>query len=156
MGRQLVARYDLETRIGTGGMGAVWQATDVTLNRAVAVKLLDLDETAIPDAADRFVREAQIAASLSHPNIVRVFDYGIDQSTAFIVMELLAGPTLAERLAQEGPMGLDPGHKTREYCVRRRQYRQGSRFWSCSPRGSDDGRDCSNRRSHWNSCLLSS
>ena len=82
VGRHLAARYDLEELISTGGMGAVWRATDETLHRVVAVKLLELDEGVIPDAAERFLREAQIAASLIHPNIVSVFDYGVDGSTA--------------------------------------------------------------------------
>ena len=86
VGRHLAARYDLEELISAGGMGAVWRATDETLHRVVAVKLLELDEGMIPDAAARFRREAQIAASLIHPHIVSVFDYGVDGSTAFLVM----------------------------------------------------------------------
>ena len=104
--RKLASRYELEELISQGDLGAVWRATDETLHRVVAVKLLELDE-AIPDATEQFRSEAQAAASLVHPNIVTVFDYGIDGSTAYVVMELLAGPTLAEQLANSGPLQLD-------------------------------------------------
>jgi len=81
----------------------VWEATDELLDRKVAVKILALDEAASAGATERFRREAQIAASINHPNIVTVFDTGVDGPTAFLVMELLAGPTLAQELAESGP-----------------------------------------------------
>jgi len=94
-------RYRLGNEIGRGGMSTVYEATDELLGRSVAIKLLELDEATLPEAKERFRREAQIAASLNHPNIVTIYDSGIDSTTAFLVMELLAGPTLdrADKLA---------------------------------------------------------
>jgi serine/threonine protein kinase len=97
--RILADRYRLGEEIGRGGMSVVVKATDERLGRTVAVKLLELDETASPGAIERFRREAQIAASLNHPNIVTVFDTGVDGTTAFLVMELLPGPNLVRKVA---------------------------------------------------------
>jgi serine/threonine protein kinase len=85
-------------------MSSVWEATDELLGRKVAVKILTLDEDAAPGVTERFRREARLAASVNHPNIVTVFDTGVDGSTAFLVMELLSGPTLAQKLVQSGPL----------------------------------------------------
>ena len=105
--RFLSSRYRLGGEIGRGGMSVVFEATDERLGRKVAVKLLELDERGNPGATDRFRREALIAASLNHPNIVSIFDTGVDGSTAFIVMELLSGPTLAAKLSESGPLPVD-------------------------------------------------
>ncbi|MGL5908466.1 MAG: serine/threonine-protein kinase, partial [Phycicoccus sp.] len=101
--RRLAGRYVLESPIGHGGMGQVWRATDTVLGRAVAVKTIDLHR--IPDqaGAERFEREARVTASLNHPNVVTVHDSGVEGDTAFLVMELLPGPSLAERMT-EGPL----------------------------------------------------
>jgi serine/threonine-protein kinase len=82
-------------------MGQVYLAQDESLTRHVAVKTLELDG-ADPSAAERFRREARTTALLTHPNIVTVFDTGTDDTTAFLVMELLPGPSLQERLTREG------------------------------------------------------
>jgi hypothetical protein len=93
-------RYRLRTRIATGGMGAVWEAEDTVLRRRVAVKVLS-DALGNDNAfVERFRREAQAAAGLSHPHVAGVFDYGEDDGTPFIVMELIEGENLAERMAQ--------------------------------------------------------
>jgi eukaryotic-like serine/threonine-protein kinase len=104
--RRLAGRYVLEAPIGHGGMGQVWRAVDTVLGRAVAVKTIDL--RAVPDesGAARFEREARVTASLGHPNIVTVHDSGVEGDTAFLVMELLPGPSMAQRVA-EGPLPLD-------------------------------------------------
>ncbi|HEX6918499.1 MAG TPA: serine/threonine-protein kinase, partial [Phycicoccus sp.] len=104
--RRLAGRYALETSIGRGGMGEVWRATDTVLGRSVAVKTIDL--RAVPDetGAARFEREARVTAGMSHPNIVTVHDSGVEGDTAYLVMELLPGPSLAERLA-DGPLPVD-------------------------------------------------
>lgn len=104
--RRLAGRYALETSIGRGGMGEVWRATDTVLGRPVAVKTIDL--RAVPDetGAARFEREARVTAGMSHPNIVTVHDSGVEGDTAYLVMELLPGPSLAERLA-DGPLPVD-------------------------------------------------
>jgi serine/threonine-protein kinase len=97
--RVLVNRYRLEQRKGRGGMGTVYEATDSALDRRVAVKLIREDWTDHNDALQRFRREARAAASFSHPNVVTIYDYGIDaENRAFLVMELLDGITLREEL----------------------------------------------------------
>jgi serine/threonine protein kinase len=101
--RELAGRYRLETPIGRGGMGEVWRATDTVLGRQVAVKTIDLRSLPDESGAARFEREAQVTAAMSHPNIVTVHDSGVEEHTAYLVMELLPGPSLAERI-QQGPL----------------------------------------------------
>ncbi|HEY2076674.1 MAG TPA: protein kinase [Streptosporangiaceae bacterium] len=103
MGSQVLAgRYVLGEVLGTGGMATVWRATDEVLGREVAVKVLSPQYAADPRFAARFEREARHAAQLSHPRLVTVFDCGIDNGTAFIVMELVAGRTLRQVLDDAG------------------------------------------------------
>jgi serine/threonine-protein kinase len=103
MGTQVLAgRYVLGEVLGTGGMATVWRATDEVLGREVAVKVLSPQYAADPRFAARFEREARHAAQLSHPRLVTVFDSGIDDGTAFIVMELVAGRTLRQVLDDAG------------------------------------------------------
>ncbi len=99
-------RYRLVRRIASGGMGTVWEAEDTVLHRPVAVKVLSDGFSADDEFVERFRREARAAAGLSHPDVARVFDYGEDDGTQFIVMELLDGETLAARLSR-GPMDSD-------------------------------------------------
>jgi eukaryotic-like serine/threonine-protein kinase len=102
--RQLLAgRYDLESHVGSGGAGTVWRAHDRLLDRTVAIKLLHakVDQTSI-DAA-RFRIEASMAAKLTHPNAVILYDIGRDGDYDYLVMEFVAGGTLAEVLL-DGPM----------------------------------------------------
>jgi serine/threonine protein kinase len=101
--RRLAGRYVLEDRIGRGGMGEVWRATDTVLGRSVAVKTIDLRSVPDESGAARFEREAQVTAGMSHPGIVTVHDSGVEDDMAYLVMELLPGPSLAERL-REGPL----------------------------------------------------
>jgi len=100
--RLLAGRYRLERRLRRGGMGTVYEATDDALGRRVAVKLIREDMVGKPDAAQRFRREAQVAASFAHPNVVTVFDFGLEGSHAFLVMELLEGRTLREEIRSHG------------------------------------------------------
>jgi DNA-binding NtrC family response regulator len=102
--RLLAGRYRLERRLGRGGMGTVYEATDDALGRRVAVKLIREDPVGKPDAAHRFRREAQVAASFAHPNVVTVFDFGLAGSHAFLVMELLEGTTLREEIRSRGTL----------------------------------------------------
>jgi serine/threonine protein kinase len=95
-------RYRLIRRIASGGMGEVWEAEDTVLHRRVAVKLLSEALASEPRFAERFRREALAAARLSHPSIASVFDYGENGGPPFIVMELVQGETLADRLRREG------------------------------------------------------
>jgi len=91
-------RYQVTHLIARGGMALVYRAQDQLLNRAVALKILYPELSADPSFVERFRREAQAAANLSHPNIVPVFDWGEDRGTYFIVMELIEGQSLAEVL----------------------------------------------------------
>jgi len=97
--RLLGQRYRLEKRLGQGGMGKVYRATDVSLNRAVAVKLIRDEFFANQLAVDKFRRESRVTGSFSHPNVVTVHDFGVDTNQrVFLVMELLEGMTLREEL----------------------------------------------------------
>src|SRR5215471_7210487 len=98
----LGGRYVLGEVLGTGGMATVWRARDEVLGREVAVKVLSPQFAADAGFVARFEREARHAARLSHPRLVTVFDCGIDDGTAFIVMELVAGRTLRQVLDEAG------------------------------------------------------
>ncbi len=100
--RVLVGRYRLDERLGAGGMGSIWRAHHLVLAAPVAVKLIDRE--AIPDeeTLGRFMREAQSAATLRSPHVVQILDYGVDDKLPFIVMELLDGENLAQRLRRLG------------------------------------------------------
>src|SRR5437588_7818108 len=101
---EIAGRYRLEGRLGFGGMSTVHLATDVRLERPVAVKLLAEPLAEDPACVSRFQREAQAAALLMHPNIVQMFDSGRDERTAqyFLVMEYIEGSSCAEILRDEG------------------------------------------------------
>ena len=103
IGRALDGRYRLEAEIGVGGLGAVYRATHEKLDKSVAVKLLHQHCGESELLRNRFEREARALATLDHPNIVAVTDFGIAEDTPYLVMELLEGETLADRLAQ-GPL----------------------------------------------------
>ena len=101
-----LGHYDVTALIGEGGMGQVYQATDTKLNRQVALKILPEAFASDPDRLARFQREAHVLASLNHPNIAAI--YGLEESgdTRALVLELVEGPTLADRIAQ-GAIPLD-------------------------------------------------
>jgi len=101
-----LAHYEITSHLGTGGMGEVYQATDSKLRRSVAIKLLPAAFASDPDRLSRFRREAQLLASLNHPNIAHI--YGLEESgdTRCIVMELIEGETLQARL-KKGPIPVD-------------------------------------------------
>jgi eukaryotic-like serine/threonine-protein kinase len=101
----IAGRYHLERRIGAGGMSEVWEATDAELGRKVAVKLLAFDAD-----PERFDREARAAAGLAHPNVCALYDYGDAGGRRFMVLELLPGGSLDDRLAEERPL---PDDETR-------------------------------------------
>lgn len=106
---ELVGRYQLGERIGSGGMASVVRATDSRLERTVAVKLLAEHLADDPQFVQRFQREAKAAAKLVHPNIVQVFDYGFDPHSGryYIVMEYVEGQSGAQLLADHGRLSLD-------------------------------------------------
>ena len=95
-----LGHYDVTALIGEGGMGQVWQATDTQLNRQVALKILPDAFAKDAERLARFKREAQILASLNHPNIAAI--YGIEEAeeTRALVLELVEGPTLADRISK--------------------------------------------------------
>src|SRR5579862_7161867 len=97
--QQTIAHYRIVSKVGEGGMGEVWRATDTKLGRDVAIKILPEAFAQDPDRMARFTREAQVLASLNHPNIAAI--YGVEERA--LVMELAEGTTLAERIEQ-GPM----------------------------------------------------
>ena len=99
-GKILEGRYILRAHLGHGGMGTVWRAEHTKLKTPVAVKLIAPSMVQSREALARFDREARVAASLDGPNIVRVIDFGIQEDTPFIAMELLEGETLGARLAR--------------------------------------------------------
>jgi serine/threonine-protein kinase len=99
-GTVILGRYRLDSILGRGGMGSVWRAEHLQLRSPVAVKLLDSAISSNEQMLARFMREAQSAASLRSPHVVQIFDYGVEQGTAFIAMELLQGESLAERIAR--------------------------------------------------------
>jgi len=104
MGDRAIAggRYRLERPLGHGGMASVFLARDTELDRAVALKLLAENLGGDESVRRRFVREARLAARLSHPNVVSVFDAGEDDGRPYIVMEYVDGENLAELLARRG------------------------------------------------------
>lgn len=99
-GRILAGRYVLEEELGRGGMGSVWRAADRRLDRVVAIKLMVKRFGDDPIAMARFEREARAVARLHSPHIVELHDYGVEDGTAFMVMEMLRGQDLAKRLKQ--------------------------------------------------------
>src|SRR5437588_3137602 len=101
-----LGRYEIRSKIGEGGMGEVYRAHDEKLNRDVAIKILTEAFAQDFDRLTRFKREAQVLASLNHPNIASI--YGLEESNGFmaLAMELVEGPTLADRLAS-GPIPID-------------------------------------------------
>ena len=99
-----LGRYQILERIGVGGMASVYRAHDPTLNRDVAIKVLPSYEAEDPTFVERFSREAQAVARLNNPNITQIHDFGEDKGFSYIVMELVVGGTLQDRL--DGPMDL--------------------------------------------------
>jgi eukaryotic-like serine/threonine-protein kinase len=90
--------YEIVAAAGQGGMGEVYRARDTRLNRSVAIKVLPQAIAGDPDRMKRFEQEARSIAALNHPNILSIHDVGVQDGTSFLVMELLEGETLRERL----------------------------------------------------------
>lgn len=101
-GKKLGGRYEIISRLGGGGMAVVYKALDHSLGRYVALKILSESLSNDNEFVRRFSREAQAAASLSHPNVVNVYDVGKDGYTYYIVMEIVEGPTLKQYIQQKG------------------------------------------------------
>jgi hypothetical protein len=113
-GAVLGDRYRLERRIASGGMATVWLAHDEELDREVAIKVLSDVLSEDPSYTERFRREARVAAGLSNPNLVRVFDYSARSERPYIAMEYVEGGTLADRVADRTADDLDSQRLARE------------------------------------------
>ncbi len=100
--------YEIIVPIGAGGMGQVYRARDTKLGRDVAIKVLPDLFADDPERLARFQREAQVLASLNHPNIASIYGLEEVEGVRALVLELVEGPTLAERIAQ-GPIPVDEG-----------------------------------------------
>ncbi|MGB8005695.1 MAG: serine/threonine-protein kinase, partial [Terriglobales bacterium] len=105
--------YEIQSLVGSGGMGEVYRARDARLNRTVAIKVLPTSFSADTERLQRFVQEARSAAALNHPNILSIFDIGEAGGAPYIVSELLEGQTLRERI-RNGPLS---SRKAIEYAL---------------------------------------
>ena len=103
----IASNIKIEKMIGRGGMGTVYRATHLSLDRTVAVKVMHGHLADDSEYKARFIQEARSAARLAHPNVVNVYDQGQDADTAYLVMELLEGTDLESLLASKG--ALDEG-----------------------------------------------
>jgi serine/threonine protein kinase len=103
---QIVSHYRVLSQLGSGGMGVVYEAEDTRLGRHVALKLLAPEACSDPAAMERFLREARIVSSLSHPHICTLHDIGTHAGQQFMVMELLEGESLKQRISRS-PLPLD-------------------------------------------------
>lgn len=104
IGRTIANRYEIINKTGVGGMATVYMAKDKVLNRNVAIKVLKDEFTTDDEFVKRFNSEAQSAASLSHPNIVSIYDVGNEDGIYYIVMELVRGKTLKQIITEEGAL----------------------------------------------------
>ena len=105
-GKIFADKYEISGEIGRGGMGVVYQAEDIKLKRTVALKFLPPELSVYPEAKERFIREAQAAAGLSHPNICTIHEVGEADGQPYIAMEYVAGQSLRQRTAK-GPLDTD-------------------------------------------------
>ena len=109
-GSTLAGRYNIIKELGRGGMGVVYKAEDTKLKRTVALKFLPPELTHIPEVKERFVREAQAAAALDHPNICTVYEFDEAEETTFISMAYIEGKSLKKK-SDSGPLELDEALK---------------------------------------------
>ncbi|MED4602574.1 Stk1 family PASTA domain-containing Ser/Thr kinase [Paenibacillus validus] len=107
IGRQLGGRYEILERVGGGGMAIVYKGLDILLHRHVAVKVLRQQYVHDEEFIQRFRREAQAAASLSHPNVVSIYDVGQEEDVHYIVMEYIEGTTLNDLIKTRAPLQVE-------------------------------------------------
>ncbi|MDY7232078.1 serine/threonine-protein kinase [Hyalangium rubrum] len=103
-GMVLKGTYRIDAELGSGGMGTVFRATHLGLEKIMAVKVLSPRAVSTPDSLARFEREAKVAGKVNHPAMTHVIDFGVEQGTPYIVMEFVAGKELADIIEREGPM----------------------------------------------------
>jgi len=114
IGRILGNRYEIVEKIGGGGMALVYKAKCNLLNRYVAIKILRTEFTNDDEFINKFRRESQSAASLSHPNIVNIYDVGVEDDIYYIVMEYIKGKTLKELIQEKGRLNIE---ETLDYAI---------------------------------------
>ena len=105
----LAGRYSIDRELGRGGMGVVYLAHEVHLDRLVAIKLLPPEKSVLPTLRDRFLREARLAAKLSHPHIIPIHSVDEVDGFVFYVMSFVDGETLAQRVRSRGPISASEG-----------------------------------------------
>ena len=108
---QILSHYRIIEKLGAGGMGEVYRAEDITLKRQVALKVLPDVFAADPERLARFQREAEVLASLNHPNIASIYGFEEADGKRFLVLELVEGETLAERI-KKGPLPVEEALET--------------------------------------------
>src|SRR5579863_177370 len=104
--RTIAGRYHIVQALGAGGLAEVFAAFDSQLNRQVAIKMLREPLATDPAIVERFLREARVAAGLSHPSIVQIFDVGLDGQQPYVVMELIEGQPLRQYVTDQAPFTL--------------------------------------------------
>ncbi len=145
VGSLIAGRYRLDEKIGEGGVAFVYKALDTTLERTVAVKILRPEMAESPETVARFRREAHAAAKLNHPNIVQIYDTGVDGDTYYIVMEYLPEPDLKRIIKEYAPLPLRKVLEVSIQCARALAYahKQGLVHRDVKPHNilfTDDGR----------------
>ena len=145
VGSLLAGRYRLDGRIGEGGVATVYKALDITLEREVAVKVLRPELTENEEIVGRFRREAHAAAKLNHPNVVQIYDTGVEGNTYYIVMEYLPEPDLKRIIKEYSPLPLRKVLEVSIQCARALAYahKQGLVHRDVKPHNilfTDDGR----------------
>src|SRR5215470_6778672 len=100
-------RYEIVGKLGQGGMGAVYAARQVAMDRIVALKIIRADIVRSPEAAGRFSREMKLTARIEHPNTIRIYDHGEIDGQLYLTMELVRGKSLADVVAESGRLPLD-------------------------------------------------
>ncbi len=103
LGRTIAGKYQIEAKIGQGGMGSVYRARNVVTGKVVALKVLLEDLAAYPSFVERFLHEARAAARITHPHAINIVDCGREDDVVYLLMEYLEGETLTEVLKREGP-----------------------------------------------------
>ena len=136
---RVISHYRILKKLGRGGMGEVYRARDIRLNREVAIKTLSLDGGSQPDAISRFEQEARAACGLNHPNIVTIYELGQVDGTPYIAMELVIGETVRE-LLDLWPDSIPQSRRNRSPdCRRSRQSARDRNRSSRSEAGEFDG-----------------
>jgi eukaryotic-like serine/threonine-protein kinase len=125
-GSLIAGRYRVEERIGEGGMAVVYRGLDISLERAVAIKVLKDEYASDGEVVERFRREAHAAAKLSHPNIVQIYDTGADNGIYYIVMEYLPEPDLKAVIREYAPLPLRKVLQVSIECCRALAYAHGA------------------------------